>query len=273
MQAVAQAAATFGLGEQLAQRVAQAVQVDADAVDAERLDRFVDEVDRRFHMDPQAQQGRRDRFDALRERAFQRAPRRPRRAQVGGRDQVGDRLGLDQVELAVEEGALAELAGPGRARAEFAAALDQPAQQHRAAMRLQLGHVLAGETVRARERQGDAVVDGLAGGIGEQCAGGAPGKQCAAADRLGDRQRTRAGQADDADAAGARRGGDRRDRVVGRTLAHRYPVWHSKNPPVRRVFAGNRASAEVTWPAWPSLPARRGASSSTTAAAGPGRRW
>jgi hypothetical protein len=61
----------------------------------------------------------------------------------------------------------AELARRGLARAQRDAARHQLAQQHRAAMRLQFDHVLAGEAGRRREMQGDAVVDRAAVGIDE----------------------------------------------------------------------------------------------------------
>jgi hypothetical protein len=51
--------------------------------------------------------------------------RAARAARVAGRDQVGDGLGLGEVELAVEEGAFAELAGRGLARAQRDAARHQ----------------------------------------------------------------------------------------------------------------------------------------------------
>jgi hypothetical protein len=65
------------------------------------------------------------RLDAAREHALQRTPRGARGAHVAGGDQVGDGLGLGEVELAVEEGALAELARPCLARAQRDAARHQ----------------------------------------------------------------------------------------------------------------------------------------------------
>ena len=55
--------------------------------------------------------------DLARERAVERARRRARRGFGARVDQVGHRLGLGQVELVVEEGALGELAGLGEAQA------------------------------------------------------------------------------------------------------------------------------------------------------------
>ena len=274
MQAIAQAAAALGLVDQGLQGDDQGVQVGPHRVDAQGFDRLVDEVDGRFHMHAQAQQGRGDGLDALREHPFERSPGRTRRPQVGCGDQVGHRLGLDQVELAVEECALAELARTGRARTQLAATLHQPPQQHRAAVSLQFGHVFAGETVRARERQHQAVVDRFACGVGEGCAPGASWQQGVPAQALGDPQCLRAGQSHDAHATGAGRGGDRRYRVVARAGVHRHPVRLGKNPPLRRVPAGwMRAAGAVTSPGRPLAPARRASSSSTTAAAGRAIHW
>ena len=57
---------------------------------------------------------------SAREGAVERARRRARRGFGAGVDQVGDGLGLRQVELVVEEGALGELARPGEAQARQA---------------------------------------------------------------------------------------------------------------------------------------------------------
>ena len=80
-------------------------------------------------------------------------------ASLPARDQVGDRFGLREVELAFEEGALGELAR-ARARAPSAQAAREQLREHdRAAVRLQLDHVFAGVGVRRAEIQRDAVVD------------------------------------------------------------------------------------------------------------------
>ena len=117
---------------------------------AQRVQGFVGEIDRRFHMHAQRRQAVGECIDASREHALQRASRRARRARVGSGDQVGDGLGLGQVEAIVEEGALAEFARPRRPRAQRAGACDQLLQHHRAAVRLQFDHVFAGEAVAVR---------------------------------------------------------------------------------------------------------------------------
>jgi hypothetical protein len=124
------------------------------------------EVERR--LDEQAQLNERvaELGHFTRQRAIERASGAARGALGAGVDQVGHRLGLRQVELAVEEGALRELAGLGRSRPgqQVEAARQQQLQHHRSAMRLQLQHMLAGVAVRGREVQRQAMVDGTAVG-------------------------------------------------------------------------------------------------------------
>ncbi|MNQ80512.1 hypothetical protein D3C85_954970 [compost metagenome] len=82
---------------------------------------------------------------------------------AGGLDQIGDGLGLGQVQLVVEEGAFAELAGTGGAYAlDLQDTADQHVQDDGAAVALQLQHILAGEAVGGLEQQGYALIQGLA---------------------------------------------------------------------------------------------------------------
>ena len=81
---------------------------------------------------------------------------RARRGLGAGVDQVGHRLGLRQVELVVEEGALGEFAGlrPAAGRCAAPASRQRASSScstHRAAVRLQLQHVFAGVRMRRRE--------------------------------------------------------------------------------------------------------------------------
>jgi hypothetical protein len=144
---------------------------------------------------------------------FQRAARGARGAGIGGGDEIGDSFGLGEVELAIEEGALAELAGPRTTRLEFDATLQQLLQHHRTAVDLQFDHVLTGVACGCAEVQGDAVVDGVA------IVGPEAGVVCVSrlqaktAHHLGDRACSRAGQAHDTDAAGAGRSSNGNDSV------------------------------------------------------------
>src|SRR5690606_7437707 len=119
-----------------------------------------------------------------------------------------------------------------------------------------------------------AVVDHRAIGLAEERAQGAARRRLAPAQGGGDGQRARPGQAHDAHAPGAGGGGDGGDGVGrghggrkrdGASAFSRGAGGGQRKPAWRRV------PWKLTWRPW--APARRGASSSTTAAAGPARRW
>ncbi len=75
--------------------------------------------------------------DASRKGPLQRIDRRTRRLLGAGVNQIGDRLGLSQVELVVEKGALGKLARLGDAYArQRHDALQQQIEDHRAAVAL-----------------------------------------------------------------------------------------------------------------------------------------
>ena len=79
------------------------------------------------------------------------------------RDQVGDRLGLGKVELAVLEGAARELAGLGQpAEAQSADRLERALDHGAPAMQVQLGHGLAGLGVGRLEPDDQPAIDRLA---------------------------------------------------------------------------------------------------------------
>ena len=79
-----------------------------------------------------------------------------------GIDEVRDRLGLGEVELAVEERPFGELARPGRARAEGEDPAGHPVEDNRAAVTLKLQRVLTGIGVRGGKPEGEPGVQGLA---------------------------------------------------------------------------------------------------------------
>ena len=87
----------------------------------------------------------------------------------GGVEEVGDRLGLREVQLALKKGAARELAGLGEARARGHARREQSVHHHRAAMTLQLEHRLARIRVRLGEIQRDAFVERLAAHVPKNC--------------------------------------------------------------------------------------------------------
>ena len=77
------------------------------------------------------------------------------------RDQVHDRFGLGQTQLAVQKGAAGVLAGGGRLRTGGKAGFHQPPRYRAAAVTGKLHHVLAGVAVGRTEKQGDALVKGF----------------------------------------------------------------------------------------------------------------
>ena len=92
----------------------------ADAAAIARLDEviaLVREVERRLEPRDQVEQRRVDRRDAPRQRAVELIERHARLERRRGVDQVGDRLGLHEIALAVQERAQRELAWLGQARA------------------------------------------------------------------------------------------------------------------------------------------------------------
>ena len=128
----------------------------------EKIDLLVRKVDRGLDVDPQIREQRLKLADARRELALHGAHGRARGRRGAGIDQIGDRLGLRDVDLAVQEGALAELARPRRAAAELERAPHQHVEHEDAAVALQLQHVLAGERSGRRKIQGEPSIDGLA---------------------------------------------------------------------------------------------------------------
>ncbi|ANY61086.1 hypothetical protein MA05_01965 [Comamonas aquatica] len=178
LDAFAQQRALLGAGQHLAQLVAQRVQLAIGIGLLQEVDLFLGEVQRGLDQHTQVDQGFAQLADLAREVARQRAAGAARRRLGAGVDQVGNRLGLGQVDLVVEEGALGELTGLGQAQAGqdrgavgprrlrgLQAARQQQLQHHGAAVGLQLQHVLAGVAVRAGEVQRQAMVDGRALGV------------------------------------------------------------------------------------------------------------
>ena len=98
-------------------------------------------------------------MDGRRELAGQRAQRSACGLCRAGLDQVGNGLGLCEVELVVQERPLGKLAGPGAACAERDRRLDEQGHDHRPAVSLQFEDVLPRERVRRLEIQGHARVD------------------------------------------------------------------------------------------------------------------
>ncbi len=151
------------------------------------------------------QDGRTQRLDSRGKASLQAGQSRACLGLAAGMDEIGNRLRLRQIQALVEKRALTELAGPSRPRALAHGVFEQGAEDDRAAVTLQLHHVLAGVTMRRGKIQGDAMVDLLPWRqkeLPEIGVARAPGFVLGqAAERIGNRQRIRAGQTENADAA------------------------------------------------------------------------
>ena len=247
VQAIAQFLAARGLALQLRKLRDRGIQPRAQVGATKGLQRLVGEVDRRFHVHPDRQQRLHQRRNPAREHAVQRTPGRAGRLHVAGGDQVGDGLGLGQVELAVEERAFAELARAGLAGTQRDAARHQLAQHDRAAVRLQFGHVLAGEAGGTGEIQRDPVIQQGAVGIAETCVMRDARRQGPGADGFGDQPRLRPGQPHDTDPARPGRAGDGNDglgvRIHRRNIAtHKVACGGSVRRTTRAAAHSTKAS-------------------------------
>src|SRR3546814_20023784 len=94
-------------------------------------------------------------------------------------------------------------AGSRQPRAQLATTRQQRCQHHRAAVRLQFNHILAGIRMRRGKGEQQTVVDKLAVGISESAIGNTARMWRAIAQRVGNAQRVRAGDAHDAHASSA----------------------------------------------------------------------
>ena len=119
-----------------------------------------------------------------------------------GVDEVGEALGLGEVELAGQEGAAGEFAGLGEAQAgDGAKGFEQQARHGAAAMGMEFQHILAGEGMGAGEEEGEGLVErgALRRTVGSaRGSGGGRMRGCgisgAAAEGRGHRERHQRGQ-------------------------------------------------------------------------------
>ena len=125
----------------------------------QEVDLLFGEIDGRLHIDAQLDQTLHQVLDSSREVPLQGAQGIFRRGLGAGIDQVGDRLGLGEVELVVEEGAFGELPRTGGAGPQLEAAAEQQIHDHRTTMPLQLEDILPGEGVWPGEEERDAFID------------------------------------------------------------------------------------------------------------------
>ena len=124
---------------------------------------LVGKIDRRLEMGQRAQTQRAPVLVEAMQRAIHLLQRELALLVGFGGHQVGDGLGLGEVELAVLEGAARELAGLGQpAEAQLADRLQRAADHGAPAMQVQLGHGLAGLGVGRLEPHDQAAIDRLA---------------------------------------------------------------------------------------------------------------
>ncbi len=94
-----------------------------------------------------------------RELAFERTHRGARRLRGAARDEIGDRFGLQQIDLIVEECAQRELAGFRGARAEPVGGSQHGVADDAPAMAVKLDDILARERGRRGEKQYEASIE------------------------------------------------------------------------------------------------------------------
>ncbi len=187
----------------------------------EEVDLFLWKIERRLDQRAQVGQFVGQRVYRARELARQRARGRTSRRLGRCIDQVGDRLGLREVDAVREKSAPRELTRFGQPQPDrtpgFEAARHQHAQHHRPAMPLEFEHVFAGVRVRRREEERDAAVDHLAVAV-EECAVGCPARfertRRRAQHSFDHRRDVRTRYAHDADASAPGRRGDGNDRIL-----------------------------------------------------------
>ena len=198
---------------------------------------FVGKVDRGLDLRQRLDRARAPGLGAVAEQAAHLLERLPALRLGLGADQVGERLDLGEVELAVLEGAARELAGLRHPQARDPAERRQRGGDHgAAAVELKLGHVLAGLAARPGKPQHQRLVDRLAGGgvahVGQRRLARL---RHAADQRLERGAGARAGYPDHGDRGRRPAGGEGEDGVVGG--GHERPIPAADRPGPRTLRA------------------------------------
>ena len=206
--AVAQQATLAGGGLQLAQALPQIPQAPGDDPVGEEIDLFLGEVDRRFDIDTQLDQT----LDQTSYLPGELALQGTQGGASGGSgvtgDQIGNRLGLSQVEFIVEKGAFGKFAGSSWPRTEFHHSRQQQIHDHRPAVPLKFQHVLAGKGMWRGKIKDKTFVEHRAIARAEPAKTSLPRRGHDAAHGHGDGGNRWTGHANHANAAPTRRGGD-----------------------------------------------------------------
>ncbi len=133
----------------------------------EKIDLVGGKIDRGLDVGAQLRQRLIERAHARREFALERSQRGARGRFAAGVDEIGDRLGLRQVQLVVQVGALRELTRLRAARTELERRARSALDQQRAAVAVQFEHGLAGVGMRRREIQRQPFIERCAVGAQE----------------------------------------------------------------------------------------------------------
>ena len=221
LDAVAQHRAAMGAGQGRSDRVAQRRETRRRLGGSEEIELFIRKIDRRLdertQLDEPVTVALHDSRELARERPAGASHRRRGRTV----DEVGDRLGLRQIDAIVEKGAQRELAGPGRTGAELADALQHHARDDDPAVAVELQDVLAGERARRLEPQCETVVDHRPRPIPEPGAGRDPWSRHPAEHAVRNCGDQRPRDAHDRDPAPSGRSRDSRDRIAEARKVHR----------------------------------------------------
>ena len=177
------------------------------------IELFLREIELSFGERPKFDQLVPERANGGRKFTAQRTQRTARRFTAGRIDEVGDRLGLREIELAFQEGAACELSGFREPSAIVHTRGEQHLHHNGPAMAVELENVFAGVRMRRRKGEGDAVVDRLAPWPYEARVRRLTRRRQCAKQSRGDARRCWTGEPDDADATAPRRRRHRRDRV------------------------------------------------------------
>ncbi len=131
----------------------------------EEIDLLLRKIDGRFDVHARLGHGLGQRIHRDGKLALHRTQRGARGLDRAAVDQIGDRFGLGQVELVVEESAAGELARLGHASAELQCAREQHVHDDGPAVTVQLENVFASERGRRGEIQREPIVECVSVGV------------------------------------------------------------------------------------------------------------
>jgi hypothetical protein len=200
----------LGTVEDLSQALLQALKAAKGISRFEKVDFLVGKVEGGFDQGAEFRQLRQKGVHFPGKLALQRAHGATGGGCRRGVDQIDDRLGLRQVELAVEVRPARELAGFSESCTEFEAARQQHLHDHGSTVAVQFEDILAGEGAWRREVQQQPGVDHASVSRREMGERRHSGGRPFAADCLGKREETFSRDANDADTtatSGGRDGG------------------------------------------------------------------